>query len=206
MNAFREWLTQLYAHLGYPQILLLMAMESSLLPVPSELVMIPAGYFARAGQLDAGLAIACGAIGSLIGASTNYWLGRTLGQAFLLRYGRWLLIDRRRYQQAETLFLRNSHSATFFGRFLPVVRHLISLPAGVFEMPGLPFAVLTTLGSALWCAVLVACGYYFGAAAVDWVGHYMHELSILVLVLLVLGAIWFLRRRPEPGSGSSQTP
>jgi len=195
MNAFREWLAQLYAHLGYPQILLLMAMESSLLPVPSELVMIPAGYLARTGQLDAGLAIACGALGSLLGASANYWLGRTVGHAFLLRYGRYLLIDPRKYAQAESLFLRNSHSATFFGRFLPVIRHLISLPAGVFRMRGLAFALLTTAGSALWCSVLVACGYYFGEAAVQWVSHYTHEVTLVVLALLVIGAIWFLRRR-----------
>lgn len=170
-------------------------MESSLLPVPSELVMIPAGYFARAGQLDAGLAIACGALGSLLGATANYWLGRTLGKALLLRYGRYLLIDRRKYEQAETLFLRNSYSATFFGRFLPVIRHLISLPAGVFRMHGLPFALLTLAGSALWCSVLVACGYYFGETAVQWVTHYTHELTLLVLALLVIGTIWFLRRK-----------
>lgn len=195
MNAFREWMVQLYAHLGYPQIILLMTMESSLLPVPSELVMIPAGYLAHAGQLNAGFAIVCGAFGSLLGATANYWIGRTLGQAFLLRYGRYLLIDKEKYLQAEALFMSNSHRATFFGRFLPVIRHLISLPAGVFRMRGVSFALLTAMGSALWCSVLAACGYYFGESAVQVVTHYTHELGLLSVALLIVGTIWFLRRK-----------
>jgi len=195
MTAFHDWLARIYAHLGYGQILLLMTMESSLFPIPSELVMIPAGYLARAGRLDPALAIALGGAGSLIGASANYWLGRTLGRAFLLRYGRYLLINERKYHQAEALFLKNARVSTFAGRFLPVIRHLISLPAGVFRMAGLPFALITLAGSTIWCAVLVACGYYFGEAAVDWMTRYTHELTWAVLAVLVLGGAWFLVRR-----------
>ena len=195
--AFQEWLGQLYAHLGYPQIVLLMALESSLFPVPSELVMIPAGYRAQGGHLDPALAVAAGALGSLIGAGANYLLGRTLGRAFLLRYGKYLLIDERRYHEAEALFLRNAYLATFLGRFLPVVRHLISLPAGVFAMRPLPFALLTTVGSALWCAVLVGAGYFFGESAVQLVSRYTHELAYVVVAALLLGLAWFLLRRRQ---------
>ncbi|MDB5975289.1 MAG: DedA family protein [Nevskia sp.] len=195
MAAFQEWLSHLYAHLGYPQIILLMTLESSLLPVPSELVMIPAGYLAHQGQLNPLLAIACGGLGSIFGASINYLIGRSLGRAFLLRYGKYLLISEKKYHEAEALFLRNARISTFVGRFLPVIRHLISLPAGVFGMPLLPFVLLTGAGSALWCSVLVGFGYYFGEPAVALVMRYTHELAYLSLAILVLGAGWFMIRR-----------
>ena len=195
MAAFQEWLSQLYAHLGYPQIILLMTLESSLLPVPSELVMIPAGYLAHQGQLNPLLAIACGGLGSIFGAGINYLIGRSLGRAFLLRYGKYLLISEKKYHEAEALFLRNARISTFVGRFLPVIRHLISLPAGVFGMPLLPFVLLTGAGSALWCSVLVGFGYYFGEPAVVLVMRYTHELAYLSLAILVLGAGWFMIRR-----------
>ena len=195
MAAFQAWLAQLYAHLGYPQIVLLMTLESSIFPVPSELVMIPAGYLAHQGHLDPLLAVACGALGSVFGASINYLLGRSLGRAFLLRYGRYLLIGEKKYHEAEALFLRNARVSTFAARFLPVIRHLISLPAGVFGMPLLPFALLTGAGSAIWCSVLVGIGYYFGEPGVALVLRYTHQLAYLSLAILVLGAGWFLIRR-----------
>ncbi|MBV8063228.1 MAG: DedA family protein [Nevskia sp.] len=195
MAAFQEWLGQLYAHLGYPHIVLLMTLESSLFPVPSELVMIPAGYLAHLGQLDPALVVACGALGSVLGAGCNYLLGRSLGRAVLLRYGPYFLISERKYHEAEALFLRNARLSTFLGRFLPVIRHLISLPAGVFGMPLLPFVLLTGLGSALWCAVLVSAGYFFGEPAVNLVRQYTHELGYVCLAALALGAGWFLFKR-----------
>ena len=195
MALFQAWVAQLYAQIGYPQIILLMTLESSLFPVPSELVMIPAGYLAHQGKLDPLLVVACGALGSLLGASFNYVIGRSLGRAFLLRYGRYLLISEKKYHEAETLFLRNARVATFGGRFLPVIRHLISLPAGVFGMPLPWFTLLTGAGSAIWCAVLVGFGYYFGEPGVALVLRYTHQLAYLSLAILVLGAGWFLIRR-----------
>lgn len=195
MAAFQEWVAQLYAHLGYPYIILLMTLESSLFPIPSELVMIPAGYLAHQGQLDPALAVACGAVGSILGAGLNYAMGRYLGRVFLLRWGRYLLINEAKYHEAEKLFLRNARLATFVGRFLPVIRHLISLPAGVFGMPLLPFVLLTGLGSALWCAVLVGAGYFFGEPAVKFVTQYTHELAYVCVAALALGLGWFMLRR-----------
>lgn len=192
MEAVFDWLAGIYDNLGYFEIVWLMAMESSLFPVPSELVMIPAGYRARAGLLDPFLSVACGALGSVIGASANYLLGRYVGRAFLLTYGRYFLVDRARYHEAEGMFLRNANAATFLGRLLPVIRHLISLPAGVFSMPWAPFLLITAAGSALWCAVLVAFGYYLGEPAIVLMRTYMHELALLVVVGLAVFLAWFL--------------
>lgn len=195
MQAFGAWLQEWLAHLGYFEIGVLMALESSLFPVPSELVMIPAGYLAAKSQLNPFLAVLAGGFGSVIGASVNYLLGRTLGRAFLLRYGKYVLINERKYHQAEKLFLRNAIVATFIGRFIPVIRHLISLPAGVFGMAKLPFALVTLAGATLWCAVLVTLGYFFGEPVVTVVSTYSHEAAIAACVALLLFIAWFLWRR-----------
>ncbi|HEX4872435.1 MAG TPA: DedA family protein [Nevskiaceae bacterium] len=201
MQAFTEWLEALVAQLGYTEIVFLMALESSLFPVPSELVMIPAGYLAARGQLDPWLATAAGGLGSLIGASANYLLGRFVGRTVLLRYGRYFLINEAKYHEAEALFLRNANAATFIGRFIPVVRHLISIPPGVFGMRLAPFVFLTTLGATLWCGVLVALGYFFGEPVVAAVRDYTHELAYLALAGMVLFILWFLFR-PRGRRGS----
>jgi len=192
VDAFVDWLTQLYAGLGYLEITVLMALESSLFPVPSEVVMIPAGYLAATGQLDPVLCVLAGTAGSVIGASANYLLGEYVGRAFLVRYGKYLLIDADKYHEAEALFLRNAYVATFIGRLLPVVRHLISLPAGVFGMRWAPFLLITAAGAALWCAVLVALGFYFGEPAVAMAREYLHEVALAVVVGLAVFAAWFV--------------
>ena len=197
MDAFAAWVGELYAQLGYGQIVLLMALESSVFPVPSELVMIPAGYLSRTGRLDPVLSVVAGTAGSLIGASANYLFARYAGRALLLRYGKYVLIDERKYHLAEAMFLRNAKLATFTGRLLPVVRHLISLPAGVFAMPASAFAALTALGAAVWCSVLVAAGYFFGEPAVRIVHAWSGELAIGVVVALAGfagGFLWQARK------------
>ncbi|MDP9140630.1 MAG: DedA family protein [Pseudomonadota bacterium] len=197
MEAFGVWLQGVLQHLGYVEIIWLMAMESSLFPVPSELVMIPAGYLAAKGTLNPFYATLAGGLGSLLGASVNYVLGRYVGRAFLLKYGRYLLINEAKYHEAEALFLRNAKLATFVGRFIPVIRHLISLPAGVFGMGLLPFALLTSLGATIWCGVLVSLGYFFGESTVAMVAEYSHLFAYAAVGLTAVFGLWFLLRRPK---------
>ena len=195
MTSFINWINELVQQLGYTEIFFLMALESSLFPVPSELVMIPAGYLAAQGSLNPWLATLAGGLGSLLGASANYWLGRTLGRHFLLRYGKWFLINEAKYQEAETLFIRNANMATFVGRFIPVIRHLISLPAGTFGMPLLAFAVLTTVGATIWCGVLVLLGFYLGEPVLRVVTEYTHLLGYVAIALTLILGLWFLLHR-----------
>lgn len=192
MESFAIWLKEMVAHLGYTEIVFLMALESSLFPVPSELVMIPAGYRAAQGELNPFLATLAGGFGSLIGASANYALGRYVGRAFLLRYGKYFLINQKTFDDAEALFLRNANMATFVGRFIPGIRHLISIPPGMFGMALAPFVLLTTLGATLWCGVLVATGYFLGEPVVAAVSAYTHEAGILALLAMVLFVVWFV--------------
>jgi len=198
MSGFAVWVNEVIQHLGYTEIFFLMALESSLFPVPSELVMIPAGYRAAQGELNPWLAILAGGGGSLLGASANYVLGRYVGRAFLLRYGKWFLINETKYHEAERLFIKNANVATFVGRFIPVIRHLISLPAGTFGMALLPFAALTTLGATIWCAVLVALGFYLGEPVMRIVTEYTHLLGYAAVGLTLLFGVWFLLRRQSP--------
>jgi len=198
-----DWFGELFANLGYAEIVFLMALESSLFPVPSELVMIPAGYLAATGRLDPVLCVVAGTVGSVIGASANYLLGAYVGRAFLLRYGKYLLIDADKYHEAEALFLRNANVATFVGRLLPVIRHLISLPAGIFAMRWTPFLLITAAGAGLWCAVLVALGYYLGEPAVALAREYLHELAIAVAVGLLAFAAWFVLHKTRKSNGAA---
>ena len=192
MEAFGQWIKEVVAQLGYTEIVFLMALESSLFPVPSELVMIPAGYRAAQGELNPWLATLCGGLGSLIGASANYLLGKYVGKTFLLAYGKYFLISPKTFHDAEALFLRNANVATFVGRFIPGIRHLISIPPGMFGMAVMPFVLLTTLGATLWCGVLTALGYYFGQPVIAAVMEYTHEAALLALVGLFAFVVWFV--------------
>lgn len=123
-----------------------MALESSIFPVPSEAVMIPAGYLVATGKLSMVFSILAGTLGSLIGASINYYiLGQLIGKPFLEKYGKYFLINHKKYLEAEKLFLTNDKLYTFIGRFIPVIRHLISIPAGMFRMNYPIFLTLTGL-------------------------------------------------------------
>lgn len=203
MEALGTWLQQMVSHLGYAEIAFLMALESTLVPIPSELVMVPAGFRAAQGDLNPWLAALSGGSGSVAGACINYALGRYVGRGFVLRYGKYFLINQKTFLDAEALFLRSANLATFVGRFIPGIRHLISIPPGMFGMRLGPFFLLTMLGASLWCGVLVALGYFFGEPVVAAISHYSHEAGLLALGALLVFLLWFIfRHRVPPGASS----
>lgn len=150
---------------GYFGVLLLMAMESSILPVPSELVIPPAAFWASKGEHGMSLAgvVLAGTIGSYIGASVMYWVSRWLGRPLVLKYGRFVRITPEKLERSERFLERYEKGGVFFARLLPVVRHLIGIPAGIVRMRFLPYSIWTIVGSALWCAVLA----WFGQKVLD---------------------------------------
>jgi membrane protein DedA with SNARE-associated domain len=183
--------------MGYPGIFFLMAMESSIFPVPSELVMPPAGYLAHQGKMNIGLVILCGTFGSLFGAYVNYFAARHLGRPLLLKYGRYVWITEEKFTRVENFFLRHGEISTFLGRLLPVVRHLISLPAGLAGMGHLRFSLYTLLGAGIWVTVLTYIGYFIGEKQ-DLIMRYSHQAVILVLLcsaVILAVYIWVHRRR-----------
>lgn len=117
-----------------------------------------------------------------------------------MNYGKYFLIKKEKYDEAEELFDRNDRLYTFLGRFIPVVRHLISIPAGIFRMPFLPFAALTFVGASIWCAFLVWLGYAFGEGVVAAVREYSHEASVVAAVALVIFTVWFVFHKTKKRS------
>jgi membrane protein DedA with SNARE-associated domain len=177
---------------GYPLIAMLMAIESSIVPLPSELVIPPAAILAhKDGRFTmAGIVIA-GALGSWIGATVMYWVSRWAGRPFVLKYGKYFFIPAHKVEAAETWAQRFGSWGVFAARLLPVVRHLIGIPAGVVKMDFKIYSVYTLIGSALWCAVLCWVGVMAGKDEKLMEGQ-LHRLTLwFVGAVVVLGAIYY---------------
>jgi membrane protein DedA with SNARE-associated domain len=208
LTHFGQWLLERFRDMGYPGIVILMAMESSVLPVPSEAVMPPVGYLAAKGEMNLVIVIACGVLGSVLGALANYGLSLWLGRAVIRRLGRYVLISEKSLDRAERFFDRHGEISTLLGRMLPVVRHLISIPAGIARMPLRRFVLFTGLGAFLWCTILATIGYVLGQHEDVWnkveVQHYLREVLLYLIPALIVTVIvyaWWQRRR-----GGAKTP
>jgi membrane protein DedA with SNARE-associated domain len=197
MHTAIQWLLDTIGSMGYPGVFLLMAMESSIIPVPSELVMPPAGYLAYQGKMNITVAILCGTFGSLLGAYANYYAAHYLGRPLIIKYGKYVLIPPDKFERVEKFFLSHGEISTFVGRLLPVVRHLISIPAGLAGMNHFRFSLYTLLGAGIWCSVLAFIGYFIGENQ-QLIMQYAHQAVIWVVIascLMVAAYVWWHRRR-----------
>jgi membrane protein DedA with SNARE-associated domain len=176
---------------GYGGIILLMAIESACIPLPSELIMPFAGYLVYAGTMRLLLVATAGALGCNLGSLVAYEIGSYGGRPLVMRYGRWVLLGQRELDWADRFFARWGYLAVFIARLLPVVRTFIALPAGIARMPRVRFHVYTFLGSWPWCLALAWLGMKLGE---NWrvIGKYLHKFDAAILVLLVCGLVWFV--------------
>ncbi len=215
LEAVVTWLTDTIFRLGYPGITLLMAIESSFFPFPSEVVLPPAGYLAAQGRMNVWLALGAGLSGSLIGAFINYYLAVFLGRPLLHKYHRFLLMREASLDRAEQFFRRHGEISTFVGRLIPVIRQLISLPAGVARMRLDRFALYTALGAGIWCAVLTFIGWEVGRHAEVVPGldaligdpdvqrySSIAALALVPLIVVVVG-VYIYRQRKRSGAGDT---
>ncbi len=203
-----EWLTQAFdwivatvEHWGYAGIVVMMAVESTILPFPSEAALIPAGYLAAQGKMNAGIAVFCGMFGSLVGASLNYGVSLWLGRPIMERIGRYVFVTAEKLDAADRYFARHGEITTFIGRLIPGIRHLISIPAGISRMNLPRFALYTSLGAGVWSAVLVAVGYWVGANEDLW-RPLLQKATLWLfggIAMLLVGYIWYQRRREVTG-------
>ncbi|NCN22382.1 DedA family protein [Candidatus Falkowbacteria bacterium] len=180
----------LTAHLGYWGVGLLMTIESSFLPFPSEIVVPPAAYLASQGEMNVFLVVIFGVLGSILGAVINYFLALYFGRFLVYklaatRLAKLIFITPEKLEKAEKYFLANSNSATFFGRLIPVIRQLVSMPAGFSKMNFGRFVLLTALGSAIWVSILAALGYFLGANQ-ELLHRYYEELKWVFLALAII--------------------
>lgn len=193
---------------GYWGIIVLMAMESSVIPVPSEIVIPPAAFLAAQGHLSFAGVILAGTLGSYIGAAISYWISRWLGRAIILRFGKYFFIGPEKLARAEIWLERYEADGVFFARLLPVIRHLISIPAGIVRMNFWIFSVATIAGSAIWCGVLAFLGDRAFRAQPDLISNpdglvqmikaqsHWIVLGILALAILYLLVLRLSARRP----------
>ncbi|OLP17015.1 alkaline phosphatase [Leptolyngbya sp. 'hensonii'] len=189
-----EWIVNMMTSLGYLGIGLLMFLENLFPPIPSELIMPLAGFTVQQGKMNFGYAVLAGIIGTMLGAFPWYYLGKLLGEARLQaladRYGRWLGISGHDISKVCTWFNRYGNRAVFFGRLVPGIRTLISIPAGISAMPIIPFVLYSTIGTTLWVLLLTGAGYLL-AEKYTLVDDYLGPVSKFVLLALVLGfLIW----------------
>ncbi len=198
LHAITTWIVQTVGHWGYPGIIIMMFLESSFFPFPSEVVVPPAGYLAARGEMSLILVILAATGGSLLGALFNYWLAVLWGRPFFEKYGRYVFVSKESLDKADRFFAEHGHISTFIGRLLPGIRQYISLPAGITRMNLPLFAAFTGLGAGLWVIVLALVGYYIGNNQ-ELVQHYLHQILIgigLFAVVLVAGYV-FLKRRSQ---------
>jgi membrane protein DedA with SNARE-associated domain len=195
--AVAAWITAMISSGGYVSVAMLMAVESACIPLPSEIIMPFAGYLASTSRFSLwGLAVA-GAIGCNAGSTVAYWIGAVGGRPFILRWGRWVLLDPGDLARAERFFARFGMAAIFIGRLLPVIRTFIALPAGISHMRSIPFQIYTFVGSFAWCYVLAYIGARLGEQwdSDPWLRSIMHQSDLVILVALLAGIAWFVWRR-----------
>lgn len=207
-----DWIVQVVGQWGYPGIVIMMFLESSCFPFPSEVVMIPAGYLASPGYLQAAnyqpghemnfiLVIVMGIFGSWLGALFNYYLAMLLGRPLLLKWGKYFFISEKNFEKGERFFQRHGEVGTFTARLIPVVRQYISLPAGLARMNMAHFLIWTGLGAGIWVTVLATIGYVAGQNK-ELIERYSHEAIVGALVFCVLVLIgytvWYKKFRAKP--------
>lgn len=201
-----EFIKEILNQLNYFWVTVLMAIESSFIPFPSEVVVPPAAYMAANGKMNIFLVVVFATVGCNIGALANYYLAKYLGRPVVYRFaasrlGRLCLLSPEKVQQAEAYFVKNGATSTLIGRLIPGIRQLISIPAGLAGMPLGPFLLYTTIGGGAWNIVLAALGYYLGTVVpedqlVPTVTEYSKAIGLTITGIVVVALVWmYLRRR-----------
>lgn len=196
IEQFASQLVDWIFHLGYAGIFLLMAVESSFVPFPSEVVLIPAGYLAYKGEMSIVAILLASTLGSLAGAFLNYFIALYFGRGFLVRFGKYFFISQSTLAKLDAFFQKHGHISTFSGRLIPGIRQLISIPAGIAKMNLLEFAIYTALGAALWSLVLILLGYFIGEEQ-ELLKRYLKEITIAAMLFVTLILVWYYRQNKK---------
>lgn len=198
LEYLQVWITLVIETIGYPGIVLVMVLENLFPPIPSELVMPFAGFLVAQGRLNVVLTILAGTLGSVIGAVALYgigmWAGEPLVRPFIRNYGRWFLLNEADLDRTLATFSRHGDMIVLGGRIIPIVRSLISLPAGMHRMPLGRFVLFTTIGSLLWTSILTVGGMILGFAWEQMI-HLVEVYQDVVLVFLAIAGIIFVGTR-----------
>ncbi len=188
-----DFIVNTVGDLGYIGIFVMMFLESTFFPFPSEVVMIPAGYLVYKGEMNMAMVLIAGITGSLAGALFNYYLAIYIGRSIIIKYGKYFFIKESTIIKAEEFFAKHGHISTFSGRLIPAVRQLISFPAGLARMNIVSFSIYTTLGASVWVIILTLLGYYIGDNEA-LVKEYLSTIIYILLGLIVVGGFIYYKR------------
>lgn len=196
MESIVVLLLDTFRSMGYVGIFVLMTIESSFIPFPSEVVIPPAAYLAFKGEMNIYLIVVVGILGSIFGALINYFLAKFLGRKIVYKlvenkWAKFLLLDKEKMVKAEEYFKKYDGVSTFFGRLVPAVRQLISIPAGFSKMALPKFILFTSFGAGLWIIVLALLGFYFGANE-ELLSQYYSEITLFILFSFCLFLSFFI--------------
>jgi membrane protein DedA with SNARE-associated domain len=198
MTTFLNWLVEVIGTMGYSGILFLMFIESTFIPLPSELVIPPAGYLIYQKQMNWIGVIASGTAGSLLGALFNYGIAIYLGRPFILRYGKYFGVSENHFRKGEDFFLRHGNISTFIGRLILGVRHYISFPAGLCRMNLMKFCFYTAFGAGIWVCILAYIGYFVGDNK-DRIMEMSRQWTLYIIIgcslLVALYIFWYRRKQ-----------
>ncbi|MBI2134332.1 DedA family protein [Candidatus Woesearchaeota archaeon] len=188
IELFSSAITNFISFVGYIGIFILMALESTATPVPSEMVMPFAGYLAGTGKFSMPLVIIAGTLGCLFGSTLSYFAGMKWGETFVKRFGKYLLISDAEMKWTERWFKEHGDKTILISRFLPVVRHLISIPAGIARMNFIKFITYTLIGSFMWVTILAYAGLILGE---KWgiLRQFTEKISIVILLIIAIAAV-----------------
>ena len=186
-----EYITYGISAGGYFGVFVLMALESMIAPVPSEVVMPFAGYLVLQGKFNFWIVLLASSIGSVFGSLLSYYTGIYGGRPFVLKFGKYLLLEKDHLDWTEKWFRKNGEKTIFISRFVPVVRHLISIPAGIARMPIHKFLIYTFVGASIWNFILLYSGFKLGS---HWskIHQYSRELDIIFVVIVAMFLIYFV--------------
>jgi len=193
-----NWIINIMEQLGYLGIALLMFLDNVFPPIPSEVIMPSAGFTASQGQLNIFGVILAGSIGSIIAAAFLYWIGRKISHnalfAWIDRYGKYVFIKSQDIQKALQWFEKYGHRIVFFGRMIPAVRSLISIPAGMSHMPFWKFMLYSSLGTIIWTTFLASVGYYFGNN-INMMQQIFQKISYLIILLVFIFVLYVFYKK-----------
>jgi membrane protein DedA with SNARE-associated domain len=178
---------------GYLGVFILMVMESMVIPIPSELILPFAGFLISRGDFSFVTVMVAASLGSIVGSLISYYMGKYGGNALVMRFGKYVLLDVEDLEKTEQWFEKRGEYTIFISRFIPVVRHLISIPAGIGKMDLKRFCLYTIVGASMWNFILTYAGYLLGEHW-DRIKHYSEPISLFVAAVLIIGFAWFVYR------------
>lgn len=199
METILQWLVDFVHQFGYVGIFIMTALESTFVPIPSEVTMVPAGYLVQQGQMEFGWVLFASITGTLCGSLANYAIARYFGRPFLFHYGKYMFFGHEKMAKLDHFFKTHGEISIFTSRLIPGVRHVISFPAGLAHMPLKKFCIYTTAGGSLWMLTLIAVGYFIGGNKA-LVKHYMpYVIAAALAVVVLLVVVYVVKQRKRSG-------